>query len=76
MVEGAVLEMVEQTVSFVHLKSQYLYRFVPVQKSEYFVVLSCSSALSFWWNFRLNIYGELSEWSKVQHSKCCVPKGT
>ena len=21
-------------------------------------------------------YGELSEWSMVQHSKCCVPKGT
>ena len=21
-------------------------------------------------------HGELSEWSKVQHSKCCVPKGT
>ena len=21
-------------------------------------------------------YGELSEWSKVQHSKCCVPQGT
>ena len=20
------------------------------------------------------IHGELSEWSKVQHSKCCVPK--
>lgn len=20
------------------------------------------------------IFGELSEWSKVQHSKCCVPK--
>ena len=23
---------------------------------------------------RNNIHGELSEWSKVQHSKCCVPK--
>ena len=22
----------------------------------------------------LEVYGELSEWSKVQHSKCCVPK--
>lgn len=67
--------MVEQTVSFVHLKTQCLCGFVPVQKSEYFVVLSYSSALSFWRNFRLNIHGELSEWSKVQHSKCCKPKG-
>ena len=23
---------------------------------------------------RNHIHGELSEWSKVQHSKCCVPK--
>ena len=68
------LEMVEQAVSFIYLKVPCLWGFAPVQKSKYFVVLSCSSALSFWWNFGLNIHGELSEWSKVQHSKCCVPK--
>ena len=28
----------------------------------------------FYQNSEIQKYGELSEWSKVQHSKCCVPK--
>ena len=43
-------------------------------KIEYFVVLSVSSFQKFLEEMRNNIHGELSEWSKVQHSKCCVPK--
>ena len=44
-------------------------------KIKYFVVLSVSSCEKFFKRKRNNIYGELSEWSKVQHSKCCKPKG-
>ena len=43
-------------------------------KIEYFVVLSVSSFQKFSEEMRNHIHGELSEWSKVQHSKCCVPK--
>ena len=43
-------------------------------KIEYFVVLSVSSFQKFLEIMRNHIHGELSEWSKVQHSKCCVPK--
>lgn len=45
-------------------------------KIEYFVVLSVSSFQKFLEIMRNYIYGELSEWSKVQHSKCCVQKCT
>ncbi len=63
MVEGAALEMVGWSVSFVHLETPYLQGFAPVQKIEYFVVLSCCSALRVLQNFRHNIYGEVSKWS-------------
>ena len=43
-------------------------------KIKYFVVLSVSSFQKFSEEMRNHIHGELSEWSKVQHSKCCVPK--
>ena len=70
MAEGSALEMVDQTVHFVHPKTQQSCGFVSVQKSEYFAVLPCCSVLSI---FRISglTYGELSEWSKVQHSKSC-----
>ena len=66
MVEGSALEMVEQTVRFVRPKTQQRCGFISVQKSEYFAVLSSVF-------FRISglTYGELSEWSKVQHSKSC-----
>ena len=38
-------------------------------KIEYFVVLSVSSFQKFSKEMRNHIHGELSEWSKVQHSK-------
>ena len=38
-------------------------------KIEYFVVLSVSSFQKFLEEMRNYIHGELSEWSKVQHSK-------
>ena len=38
-------------------------------KIEYFVVLSVSSFQKFLEEMRNHIHGELSEWSKVQHSK-------
>ena len=44
-------------------------------KIKYFVVLSVSSCEKFFKRKRNYIHGELSEWSKVQHSKCCKPKG-
>ncbi len=43
-------------------------------KIKYFVVLSVSSFQKFLEEMRNHIHGELSEWSKVQHLKCCVPK--
>ena len=43
-------------------------------KIKYFVVLSVSSFQKFLEEMRNYIHGELSERSKVQHSKCCVPK--
>ena len=56
MVEGSALEMVDQTVRFVHPKIQQSCGFVSVQKSEYFAVLPCCSVLSVFQNFRLNIW--------------------
>ena len=56
MVDGAALEMVDQTVRFVHLKIQQSCGFISVQKSEYFAVLPCCSVLSIFQNFRLNIW--------------------
>lgn len=38
-------------------------------KIKYFVVLSVSSFQKFLEEMRNHIHGELSEWSKVQHSK-------
>ena len=38
-------------------------------KIKYFVVLSVSSFQKFLKEMRNHIHGELSEWSKVQHSK-------
>ena len=54
--EGSALEMVDQTVRFVHPKIQQSCGFVSVQKSEYFAVLPCCSVLSIFQNFRLNIW--------------------
>ena len=56
MAEGSALEMVDQTVRFVHPKIQQSCGFVSVQKSEYFAVLPCCSVLSIFQNFRLNIW--------------------
>ena len=56
MAEGSALEMVDQTVRFVHLKIQQSCGFISVQKSEYFAVLPCCSVLSIFQNFRLNIW--------------------
>ena len=55
-------------------KKAHKYRVFSGSKIEYFVVLSVSSFQKFLEEMRNNIHGELSEWSKVQHSKCCVPK--
>ena len=69
MAEGSALEMVDQTVHFVHPKTQQSCGFVSVQKSEYFAVLSVSSFQSLFLSEkggekrRLNIEGELSKWS-------------
>ena len=41
-------------------------------KIEYFVVLSVSSFQKFLEEMRNHIHGELSEWSKVQHSKSAM----
>ena len=57
-------------------KKSHKYRVFSGSKIEYFVVLSVSSFQKFLEEMRNYIHGELSEWSKVQHSKCCVPKGT
>ena len=55
-------------------KKAHKYRVFSGSKIEYFVVLSVSSFQKFLEIMRNYIHGELSEWSKVQHSKCCVPK--
>ena len=55
-------------------KKAHKYRVFSGSKIEYFVVLSVISFQKFLEEMRNNIHGELSEWSKVQHSKCCVPK--
>lgn len=55
-------------------KKAHKYRVFSGSKIEYFVVLSVSSFQKFLEEMRNNIHGELSEWSKVQHSKCCVSK--
>ncbi len=65
--------MVEQTVRFVHLKIQCFCGLTQFEKPN--ILLFCPVVLSSVF-FRISglTYGELSEWSKVQHSKCCVPK--
>ena len=45
-------------------------------KIEYFVVLSVSSFQKFLEIMRNHIHGELSEWSKVQHSKSPSANGS
>ena len=55
-------------------KKAHKYRVFSGSKIKYFVVLSVSSFQKFLEEMRNHIHGELSEWSKVQHSKCCVPK--
>ena len=60
---------------FVHHSFPINIEFLLGLKIKYFVVLSVSSCEKFFKRKRNNIYGELSEWSKVQHSKCCKPKG-
>ena len=59
---------------FAPLKKPVKSGFFSGSKIKYFVVLSVSSFQKFLEEMRNNIHGELSEWSKVQHSKCCVPK--
>ena len=51
-----------------------------ISKSNIFCRLSCFLSNEFLSKFLErkpdeNRHGELSEWSKVQHSKCCRPKG-
>lgn len=55
-------------------KKAHKYRVFSGSKIKYFVILSVSSFQKFLEEMRNYIHGELSEWSKVQHSKCCVPK--
>ena len=50
-------------------KKAHKYRVFSGSKIKYFVVLSVSSFQKFLEEMRNNIHGELSEWSKVQHSK-------
>lgn len=50
-------------------KKAHKYRVFSGSKIEYFVVLSVSSFQKFSEEMRNYIHGELSEWSKVQHSK-------
>ena len=59
---------------FAPLKKPVKSGFFSGSKIKYFVVLSVSSFQKFLEEIRNHIHGELSEWSKVQHSKCCVPK--
>ena len=56
---------------FAPLKKPVKLRVFFGSKIEYFVVLSVSSFQKFLEEMRNHIHGELSEWSKVQHSKCC-----
>lgn len=57
------------------LKFPVTTEFLLGSKIKYLVVLSVSSCEKFFKRKRNYIHGELSEWSKVQHSKCCKPKG-
>ena len=50
-------------------KKAHKYRVFSGSKIKYFVVLSVSSFQKFLEEMRNHIHGELSEWSKVQHSK-------
>ena len=50
-------------------KKAHKYRVFSGSKIKYFVVLSVSSFQKFLEEMRNYIHGELSEWSKVQHSK-------
>jgi len=57
---------------FAPLKKPVKLRVFFGSKIEYFVVLSVSSFQKFLEEMRNHIHGELSEWSKVQHSKFFV----
>ena len=67
--------MVEKTRNFLKswlfapLKKPVKSGFFSGSKIKYFVVLSVSSFQKFLEEMRNHIHGELSEWSKVQHSK-------
>ena len=50
-------------------KKAHKFRVFSGSKIKYFVVLSVSSFQKFLEEMRNYIHGELSEWSKVQHSK-------
>ena len=54
------------------LKSPVNTEFLLGSKIKYFVVLSVSSCEKFFKRKRNYIHGELSEWSKVRHSKCAL----
>ena len=54
---------------FVHHSFSINIEFLLGLKIKYFVVLSISSCEKFLEEMRNYIHGELSEWSKVQHSK-------
>ena len=57
-------------------KKAHKYRVFSGSKIEYFVVLSVSSCEKFSEEMRNYIHGELSEWSKVQHSKSPSANGS
>lgn len=58
------------------LKSPVNTEFLLGSKIKYFVVLSVSSCEKFFKRKRNYIHGELSEWSKVQHSKSSSTNGS
>ena len=53
-------------------KKAHKFRVFSGSKIKYFVVLSVSSFQKFLEEMRNYIHGELSEWSKVQHSKSAM----
>ena len=61
---------------FAPLKKPVKLRVFFGSKIEYFVVLSVSSFQKFLEEMRNHIHGELSEWSKVQHSKSPSANGS
>ena len=61
---------------FAPLNSPVNTAFLLESKIKYFVVLSVSSCEKFFERKRNHINGELSEWSKVQHSKSPSANGS